>query len=62
LNKLEKGPLRDYKAVFNSPVAFAVLEKKIFKDLASFLGFSLPVWKIIGILEPFEQIIKIIKL
>ena len=31
-NKLEKGPLRDYKIVFNSPVAFAVLEKKIFKD------------------------------
>jgi hypothetical protein len=39
-------------------VAFEVLEKKIFKDLASFHGFSLPVWKIIGILEPFEQIIK----
>jgi hypothetical protein len=38
-------------------VAFAVLEKKIFKDLASFCGFSLPVRKIIGISEPFEQII-----
>jgi hypothetical protein len=30
-NKLEKGPLRDYKIVFCSPVALAVLEKKIFK-------------------------------
>jgi hypothetical protein len=39
-------------------VAFAVLEKKIFKELASFHGFSLPVRKIIGISEPFEQIIK----
>jgi hypothetical protein len=57
-NKLEKGPLRDYKTVFNSPVAFAVLEKKIFKDLASCRGFSLPVRKIIGNSEPFEQIIK----
>jgi hypothetical protein len=39
-------------------VAFAVLEKKIFKDLANFRGFSLPVRKIIGISEPFKQIIK----
>jgi hypothetical protein len=39
-------------------VALAVLEKKIFKDLASFRGFSLPVRKIFGISEPFEQIIK----
>jgi hypothetical protein len=39
-------------------VAFAVLEKKIFKDLASFHGFSLPVRDIYGISEPFEQIIK----
>jgi hypothetical protein len=39
-------------------VAFAVLEMKIFKDLASFRGFSLPVRKIIGISEPFEQIIE----
>jgi hypothetical protein len=39
-------------------VAFAVLEKKIFKDLASFRGFSLPVWKIIGISEQFKQTIK----
>jgi hypothetical protein len=36
-------------------VALAVLEKKIFKDLASFRGFSLPVRKIFGISEPFEQ-------
>jgi hypothetical protein len=35
-----------------------VLEKKIFKDLASFCGFSIPVWKIIRTSEPFEQIIK----
>jgi hypothetical protein len=48
----------NYKTVFNSPVAFAVLEKKIFKDLASFPGFSLPVPKIIRISEPFKQIIK----
>jgi hypothetical protein len=39
-------------------VALAVLEKKIFKDLSSFRGFSLPVSKIFGILEPFEQIRK----
>jgi hypothetical protein len=39
-------------------VALAVLEKKIFKDLASFCGFSLPVQKIYGIAEPFEQILK----
>jgi hypothetical protein len=39
-NKLEKGPLRDNKTVFCSPVALAVLEKKIFKDLACFRGFS----------------------
>jgi hypothetical protein len=57
LNKLEKGPLRDYKTVFNSPMAFAVLEK-IFKDLASFRGFSIPVRKIFGISEAHEQILK----
>jgi hypothetical protein len=39
-------------------VALAVLEKKIFKDLASFRGFSLPVRKICGIVEPFEHILK----
>ena len=39
-------------------MALAVLEKKIFKDLASFRGFSLPVRKIFGISEPFEQILK----
>jgi hypothetical protein len=39
-------------------VALTVLEKKIFKDLASFRGFSLPVRKIFGISEPFEQILK----
>jgi hypothetical protein len=39
-------------------VALTVLEKKIFKDLASFRGFSLPVRKILGILEPCEQIFK----
>jgi hypothetical protein len=38
-------------------VALAVLEN-IFKDLASFRGFSLPVRKIFGISEPFEQILK----
>jgi hypothetical protein len=32
-----------------------VLEKKIFKDLASFRGFSLPVQKIFGISEPYED-------
>jgi hypothetical protein len=36
-------------------VALAVLEKKIFKDLASFCGFSLPVQKIFRIPEPFKQ-------
>jgi hypothetical protein len=39
-------------------VVLAVLEKKIFKDLATFCGFSLPVRKIFGIAKPFEQIIK----
>jgi hypothetical protein len=39
-------------------VALAVLEKKILKDLASFRGFSLPVRKIFGISEPYEQILK----
>jgi hypothetical protein len=39
-------------------VALAVLGKKIFKDVASFRGFSLPVWKIFRISEPFEQILK----
>jgi hypothetical protein len=39
-------------------VALAVLEKKIFNDLARFRGFSLPVWKIFGISEPFQQILK----
>jgi hypothetical protein len=39
-------------------VALAVLEKKIFKDLASYRGFSLPVRKIFRISEPFKQIIK----
>jgi hypothetical protein len=38
-------------------VALAVLEKEIFKDLASFCGFSLPVQKIFRILEPYEQIL-----
>jgi hypothetical protein len=33
-NKLEKGPLRDYKTGFSSPVALTVLEKKIFEDFA----------------------------
>jgi hypothetical protein len=37
-------------------VALTVLEK-IFKDLASFRGFSLPVRKIFGISKPFEQIL-----
>jgi hypothetical protein len=39
-------------------VVLAVLEKKIFKDLASFHGFSLPVQKMFRISEPFEQILK----
>jgi hypothetical protein len=39
-------------------VALTVLEKKIFKDLASFRGFSLPVRQIFGISEPFEQILE----
>jgi hypothetical protein len=39
-------------------VALTVLGKKIFKDLASFRGFSLPVRKIFGICEPFKQILK----
>jgi hypothetical protein len=38
-NKIEKGPLRDYETGFCSPIALRVLEKKIFKDLAIFLGF-----------------------
>jgi hypothetical protein len=39
-------------------VALTVLEKKVFKDLASFRDFSLPVRKIFGISEPCEQILK----
>jgi hypothetical protein len=39
LNKLEKGPLRDFETSFCSPLALTVLEKKIFKDLAMFFGF-----------------------
>jgi hypothetical protein len=35
-----------------------VLEKTIFKDFASFHGFSLPVLKIFRISEPCEQILK----
>jgi hypothetical protein len=38
LNKLEKGPLRDYKTNFCSPQALMVLEK-IFKEFAVFTGF-----------------------
>jgi hypothetical protein len=38
-NKLKKEPLRDYKIAFCSPLALMVLEKKIFKVLAIFLGF-----------------------
>jgi hypothetical protein len=38
-------------------VAVTVLEK-IFKDLASFRGFSLPVRKIFGNSEPYEQILE----
>jgi hypothetical protein len=38
-NKLEKEPLRDYKTAFCSPLAHTVLQKKICKDLAMFLGF-----------------------
>jgi hypothetical protein len=39
------------------PVALTILEK-IFKDFAFFPSFSLPVWKLFGISEPREQIIK----
>jgi hypothetical protein len=38
-NKLEREPLRDYKTAFCSPLAHTVLQKKICKDLAMFLGF-----------------------
>jgi hypothetical protein len=57
LNKLEKGPLIHLKTVFCSPVALMVLEK-ILKHIASFSGFSLPVRKILGILELNEQILE----
>jgi hypothetical protein len=57
LNQLEKGPLIDFKTVFCSPVAIMVLEK-IFKDLAFFRGFSLPVRKIFRISEACQQILK----
>jgi hypothetical protein len=57
LNKLEKGPLRDYETGFCSPVALMVLVK-IFKDFMFFPGFSLPVQKIFKIFEPLEQILK----
>jgi hypothetical protein len=40
LTKLEKGPHRDYETGFCSPLALAVLEKKIFKDVAMFFGFQ----------------------
>jgi hypothetical protein len=32
--------------------------EKIIKDFAFFPSFSLPVWKIFGISEPHEQILK----
>jgi hypothetical protein len=32
--------------------------RRFFKDLASFCGFSLPVGKLFGISEPYEQILK----
>jgi hypothetical protein len=38
-NKLEKEPLREYETAFCSPLAHMVLQKKILKDLAMFLGF-----------------------
>jgi hypothetical protein len=38
-DELEKEPLRDYETGFCSPLAHMVLQKKIFKDLAMFLGF-----------------------
>jgi hypothetical protein len=57
-NKLEKGPLRDYETAFCSVLALMVLEKKIFKDKAIFCSFSLPVRKLLGISEPYEQILK----
>jgi hypothetical protein len=47
----------DFKTVFCSPVALKVLEK-IFNDLASFCGFSLPLWNILRMAEPHDQILK----
>jgi hypothetical protein len=47
-----------FQSCFCSSEAPTVLEKKIFKDLASFRGFSLPVRKIFRILEPCEQTLK----
>jgi hypothetical protein len=38
-NKREKGPHKDYETAFCSPLAFTVLEKKIFKEFAVFTGF-----------------------
>jgi hypothetical protein len=54
-NKLENGPIGDYKTGFCSPVALTILEKKTLKKT---LLFSLPVWKIFRISEPCEQILK----
>jgi hypothetical protein len=56
-NKLEKRPLIDFKTVYCLPLEVTILEK-IFKDSASFHGFSLPVRKIFRILEPCEQMLK----
>jgi hypothetical protein len=57
LNKLEKGHLRDYEAAFCFFLALMVLDKKIFKDYAILGSFSLPVQKLFGIPEPYEQIL-----
>jgi hypothetical protein len=38
-NNNQKKLVKDYKNVFCSPLAHTVLQKKICKDLAMFLGF-----------------------
>jgi hypothetical protein len=58
LNKLKKGPFIHFKTVFCSRVALTDLEKRILKDLASFRGFSFPVWKVFRICEPCKPILK----
>jgi hypothetical protein len=47
-----------YGTAFCLILPLIVLEDKIFKDLAIFGSFSLPVWKLFRIPEPYEQILK----